>query len=99
MYHGVDPLEKDIDHKDRDPLNNKISNLRLATRKENCANQKIRKNNTSGVTGVLWNKSKGKWEAWIKKVYLGCFLNKEDAIKARKEAELKYHGEFRSRET
>ena len=59
------------------------------------------KNNTSGVTGVHWHKVKKKWEATItegKKKYLGIFTNKEDAIKARKEAEIKYYGEFRSRE-
>tara|TARA_R100000995_G_scaffold84711_1_gene64431 strand:+ start:3495 stop:4145 length:651 start_codon:yes stop_codon:yes gene_type:complete len=101
IYHGVDPLEKEVDHKDRNPLNNKIDNLRLATKKENCRNSSMSKNNTSGVTGVHWHKVKKKWEATItegKKKYLGIFTNKEDAIKARKEAEIKYYGEFRSRE-
>lgn len=98
MYHGIDPLNNDVDHEDRNSLNNKISNLRLATRTENCRNQKISKNNTSGVTGVHWHKLKKKWEASIrvgKKKYLGCFTNKEDAIQARKEAEKKYFGKFR----
>lgn len=52
------------------------------------------KNNTSGITGVYWNKNKGKWNARItfkgKCISLGDFRNKQDAINARKEAEEKY---------
>ena len=57
------------------------------------------KNNTSGKTGVSWNKSRMKWEAYIwhnkKKIFLGGYLSKEEAIAARKEAEIKYFGEYR----
>ena len=49
--------------------------------------------NTSGVIGVCWDNVKNKWVAQIdfqgEHIYLGRFLNKEDAIKARKEAEEK----------
>ena len=45
IYHGVDPLEKQIDHIDGNPLNNKIDNLRLATKEENQRNRSISKNN------------------------------------------------------
>lgn len=55
-------------------------------------------NNTSGVTGVMWDKSKNKWIAVIyfqkKRYYLGRYINKQDAINARKEAEQKYHKNF-----
>lgn len=55
---------------------------------------KLPKNNTSGYKGVYWQKSAKKWQAEIeiraKRIYLGIFENKEDAIKARKEAEEKY---------
>lgn len=51
------------------------------------------KNNTSGVSGVTWNKQMEKWTAEItinkKRKYLGTFSRKEDAIKARKDAEKK----------
>ncbi|WP_252227992.1 AP2 domain-containing protein [Clostridium sp. ZBS3] len=51
-------------------------------------------NNTSGVTGVYWNAQKHKWYAKIKfrqkQIHLGYFEYKEDAMKARKEAEEKY---------
>jgi len=56
------------------------------------------KSNTSGYTGVMWDKSREKWKANIefkgKIYYLGRFKNKEDAIKARKEAEEKYHKKY-----
>lgn len=56
------------------------------------------KSNTSGVTGVSWDKSRQKWSASIifkKKIYyLGRYENKEDAIKARKEAEEKLFKPF-----
>lgn len=58
----------------------------------------IRKNNTSGVTGVDWNASANKWKASIcfkgKRHYLGCYANFEDAVKARKMAEERYHDSF-----
>lgn len=56
--------------------------------------------NTSGVTGVNWLKKNKKWRAYItvgnKQVHLGSFENKEDAIKARKEAEIKYSRRFKN---
>jgi hypothetical protein len=102
MYHGIDPLEKLVDHEDGNGLNNKIKNLRLATTPENGRNRRLQKTNTSGITGVHWNKRRKKWEAHIKvnfkKKWLGYFVNKEDAIQARKEAEKKYFGEFRRKD-
>ena len=59
-------------------------------------------NNTSGATGVVWNKRKKKWTARITidrfQKHLGIFANKEDAIKSRREAEIKYFGDFRGKE-
>ena len=85
-----------IDHINRNILDNRIKNLRHATRTINSFNQKKQINNTSGITGVNWSKEKKKWEVRIncrkKCIRLGRFKNKEDAIKVRKEAELKYYG-------
>lgn len=57
-------------------------------------NAKIKSNNTSGHKGVSWNSGSEKWISSIyfkgRYIYLGCFREKEDAIKARKEAEEKY---------
>ena len=54
--------------------------------------------NTSGIKGVYWHKKHKKWQANLqingKLIYLGLYLNKEDAINARKQAELKYFKEF-----
>ena len=100
MYHGADPLESLVDHKYGDKSNNKIKDLRLATNSQNCSNRvNLPSNNTSSVIGVCWNKRLKKWQAQItvNKVqkHLGLFTNKEEAIKARREAEIKYFGEFR----
>jgi len=56
---------------------------------------KLSKRNTSGHKGVGWAKREQKWRAYIaikgKTIHLGYFDNKEDAIQARKKAEMKYH--------
>ena len=89
---------KYYDHINRNPLDNRRVNLRKATHSENMKNQSMHKNNTSGITGVGWQKNMGKWSARImvdyKMIYLGYFINKEDAIYARLKAEAKYYGEF-----
>lgn len=95
-HHGY--LPECIDHIDRDTTNNKIENLREATKAENCRNQKISKNNTTGVKGVSWFKRDNKWHAKIKvnkkDIHLGYYTNIEDAIKKIKEAREFYHKEF-----
>ena len=86
---GIDPEEKQVDHIDSDRLNNKISNLRLATNKQNGHNRKKSRNNTSGVTGVYWHKREKKYTANIrlngKLLDLGAFnkSNKDKAIAVR----------------
>ena len=102
MYHGIDPLEKFIDHIDGNRSNNKIDNLRLATNPQNAMNRvNLNRNNTSGVIGVYWDKFYKKWRAVImingKQTHLGYFINKEDGIKARREGEIKYFGDFRGK--
>ncbi|WP_263707625.1 AP2 domain-containing protein [Shouchella tritolerans] len=65
-------------------------------------NKKMQKNNTSGVTGVSYSKALGRWVAFIginkRKINLGAFKNKEDAIMARLEAEEKYHKPYKNEE-
>lgn len=86
------------DHKDRNKLNNRKSNLRQASASENIRNKGIQSNNTSGFIGVSWNKKSNKYEAYIKpeekRIRLGYFVNIEDAVRARLHAEAKYFGEF-----
>lgn len=91
--------KKWYDHINRNPMDNRKCNLRKATNRENCINHSIRKDNSSGVTGVDFNNRSGKWVARISKeknkrvvVYNGYSFN--DAVKARMDAEKKYYGEF-----
>ena len=86
------------DHIDRNPLNNRRNNLREATIQENNWNRSVFRNNTSGITGVNFETSRNKWRARIcideKRLELGFFIDKEDAIKARLRAEKEYFGKF-----
>ena len=89
---------KRYDHKDRNPLNNRRRNLRKATFSENAQNASQRKDNTSGITGVHQRKADGIWISYIdinkNRSWLGEFVDKEDAVRARLQAEAKYFGEF-----
>lgn len=99
--HGEHPKGV-IDHIDRNRLNNAISNLRDVPRSLNQKNSKRHRNNTSGYNGVRWHKALNKWHAQLQadynKIHIGYFENLDDAIAARKAADLKYnfthnHGE------
>lgn len=96
MHHLI--TEKFYDHIDRNPFNNRKHNLRKASFLQNSRNKSLAINNTSGVTGVGLDKSTNKWRAYIGINYkierLGYFTNKEDAIRARLQAEKEYFGEF-----
>lgn len=86
------------DHVDRNQLNNRKCNLRPATPQENARNITKSKNNTSGFIGISANPNNGKWRARIrvdgKEISLGHYDNKEDAVKARLQAEAKYYKQF-----
>ena len=90
--------ENQIDHKDRDRLNNRKSNFRFCTNAENTRNRKKPITNTSGFKGVSWVKRDKKWRAAItinkKWIHLGVFKDKAEAAKAYNKAALKHHGEF-----
>ena len=87
-----------VDHQSRDKHDNRRSNLRLANPAENARNCSMSVTNTSGCIGVSEYAPNGKWRAYIcvdrKFISLGYYDNKDDAIKARQEAEIKYFGEF-----
>ncbi len=101
MHNGTIPQGFKVDHIDRNQLNNNIENLRLATNSENSRNRKgCQKNNkTSGYRGVTWSKSCEKWMAQIgynkKRIYLGVFDSKEDALGAVESKRLELFGAFR----
>ncbi len=87
-----------VDHRDRDGLNNQRSNLRLCNQTQNNGNQRLRRDNTSGFRGVNWHKLMKKWTAEIrpagKKKVLGYFDNPKDACVAYDIAAKQLYGEF-----
>lgn len=97
IHHGEDPKEGHVDHIDGNPMNNSVSNLRIADPSQSIFNQRARDSSLSGYRGVQIHRN-GKWFARIMsrgiEVNLGIYDKLEDAIKARIEAELIYHGEF-----
>ena len=94
LYVFGDWPKNGIDHINRIPSDNRIANLRDVTQSENMKNQKMHFNNKSGVCGVYWHKSRGKWQAQInvsgKCIALGRYKYLEDAVLVRKAAEKKY---------
>lgn len=72
------------------------SNCKWATATEQQRNQRIQRNNSSGVKGVSWDKSKQKWAVQItanyKNIHIGRFSSLQEAALARKRAEEKYWG-------
>jgi hypothetical protein len=95
-HNGV--LSKIIDHKDGNPKNNKIENLREANSHQNAWNSSKSKSNTSGYKGVFWHSKMKKWTSSIcfhrKLIWLGVFKTPEEAHEAYKNAALELHGEF-----
>lgn len=86
--------KKNIDHVNGDKLNNCIDNLRDVDQMVNLRNARKQKSNTSGFTGVSWHKETQKWRGYIfvmgKSLHLGLFDCRQEAAKARKQAEFKY---------
>lgn len=84
-----------VDHINRNKLDNRKGNLRYTTYSVNAQNRSLTPNNKNGCFGV--RKSKNRWQAIItsygKKIFIGSFKTKEEAIAARKEAERIYHKE------
>lgn len=99
MYHYGEYPALAIDHINGIHADNRIANLRLATKSENGMNRGPQENNTSGVKGVCWKPDEMKWIAQIgkggKTIYIGRFDNLLDAVAARRSAEITLHGEFR----
>ena len=87
-----------VDHINGNTLDNRKSNLRVCSNMENVWNSAVRDNNKSGVSGVCFISKRHSYEVTIgykkKRIYLGRYKNYDDAVRARKEAERKYYGEF-----
>jgi len=91
-------IKGQIDHINRNPLDNRRENLREATARQNIANMALTKLNKSGVKGVFWNKRQNRWNAVIKdhgKVkHLGSFFCLRKAAQTYDKAAKEMHGEF-----
>lgn len=96
LYHGKWPDEF-IDHKDHNRRNNRIVNLREASRIQNGQNRLSNNVNGKGVT-FRQDRNSYPWQAQIqferRKLHLGFYNSKEEAAEAYKQAAIEYHGEF-----
>lgn len=95
LHHG-DPGQQDIDHINGNKLDNRIENLRAVSRTENNQNRRTAQinNKTSGINGVYFDASRGKWAASLnlngRKVFFERYDTKEAAIAGRQWAEKTY---------
>ncbi len=98
LRNGSIPDGMQIDHVDRNRLNNCPENLRLATPAENCRNRKQQSNNTTGERGVYWHKQLGKWAVRVRRdgklVNGGIFKTFESAVVAARILRELLHAEF-----
>lgn len=92
------PPGTEIDHIDRDGLNNQKANLRLCTHSQNLMNQRHRIGCTSEYKGVCWDRGRRKWKTRIAidgiTINLGRFQSEKEAALAYNDAAVKYFGEF-----
>lgn len=96
IHHGYMP--KQIDHINKNPLDNRIENLRECTQSQNNWNQGVKVTNKSGHKGISWYTRDKRWVAKLnihgKQVVVGHFKNKEDAVKAMEKTRMEIHKEF-----
>lgn len=98
-HNGPIPDGYTVDHVNRDTLDNRLSNLRLATPSQQNQNRIQRGGgDTSTYRGVGWNKATGKWTAKIsvdgKHIFLGHYADEVEAALVRDAAARVHHGEF-----
>jgi len=91
-------LRTDIDHKDGNPLNNKWSNLRIATGQQQKQNHKKYKNNKSGYTGVWWSDRREKYQVKVSNKTIGYFEDIEVAHETYELTSRNMFGEFKREE-
>lgn len=89
------PKHLQVDHIDRNGLNNQKSNLRLVSNAQNAQNTRAHIDSKSGIRGVSWESSRRKWSVTItvdyKTIRVGRYQNIEEAIAARDAASRLYH--------
>jgi hypothetical protein len=90
---------EEVDHEDRNPLNNRRKNLRKCTHSQNVCNASLSSGNKSGFKGVSKVSGAERWVAQIqtsagKKKHVGYFYSPEEAARAYDKAAKEIHGEF-----
>lgn len=95
------PSEKEVDHINGNPLDNRRENLRLVTHSQNQANRKVNKTSASGLKGVCYNRfmqRQKRWKAHIyhagKRTTIGHYYTKEEAARAYDDMAIKLKGKF-----
>jgi len=98
LHYGEIPENMEIDHIDGNPLNNKIENLRLCNRQQNCFNTKSKRTSTSKYKGVSFSNREKCWKAQIqldgKNYHIGNFKSEYEAHLAYSEVALEFQKEF-----
>ncbi len=97
LVNGNIPPLTEVDHKDRNPLNNRIENLRLCTHGQNVIN-KTKRRSRHQYRGVRPLKGGQRWSARIvldkREMHIGCFATEVEAARAYDASSLRIHGEF-----
>jgi hypothetical protein len=93
------PKEMWVDHANHNLLDNRKSNLRVCTIRENMRNQKLRSDNTSGFKGLCWDKERNLWQVFIRgqkgeHKYMGRFKSRIAAARAYNIAAKSEYGKF-----
>ncbi len=96
--HGFEIHDLQVDHINRNPIDNRLANLRIATNAENSRNQKRRGCNKSGYKGVSWSNQNKGWIAQIthdgENHYLGCYRTAYEAAIVYDRAAIEKHKAF-----
>ena len=88
MYHPLTSFDLQIDHIDRNKINNDLSNLRLATYSENNCNKTKKPNTSSKYKNVYWFKRGKKWQTAVKVNYKSSYIGIYDS---QREAAIAYN--------
>lgn len=90
------PLKEDeeIDHINRNTLDNRKANLRRVSRRENALNRIVSTKTSLKYKGVAWHDAKGKFIAYFRNQYIGYFDNEEDAALAHNAVAFAQEGEY-----